>query len=511
MSDEDVVATVWHALLNRLASDARVTKQALGFLSLIDPVAVVGQNLYVDVPNDVTKNMIETRIMPLIAEYLESHPDDGQPNQLILRVNPELEGSRVVEHSPVTVAATSINAPGATAGGPAANSLNFSAASNVSQSPVAQNPVAQTSATPAHSLNELPSFLSGSGALDVRNHETRLNPKYTFDTFVIGGSNRFAHAASFAVAEDPARSYNPLFIYGASGLGKTHLLHAIGHYTIALHPRRKVRYVSSEEFTNEFISSIQSNKAADFQASYRDIDVLLIDDIQFLQRAEQTQEAFFQIFNTLYNNNKQVVITSDKPPKDLGGFEERMVSRFAWGLMTDIQAPELETRIAILRKKADNENIKVPDEIIDYMAQRVSSNIRELEGTLIRVIAYANLNRQPVTMQLVQTMLRDIVPVGEERTTTTSEIMNVVANFYGITVDDLCSQSRVHAIAQARQIAMYLVRELTSQSLPTIGTIFGNRDHSTVLYACRKVKEDLNRKREIYTHVTELLARIKSQ
>jgi chromosomal replication initiator protein len=474
MSDESQIASSWHSLLNRLASDSRVTKQALGFLSLVDPVALLGQNLYVDVPNDVTKSYIEMRLMPLITEYMQSNIEADAPNQLVIRINPDLETNEV-DPNPTSVSLAA---------------------------PVSQE-------TPAYSP-EVPAYLSG-GALDVRNQETRLNPKYTFNTFVIGGSNRFAHAAAFAVAEDPGRSYNPLFIYGASGLGKTHLLHAIGEYTIALHPRRKVRYVSSEEFTNEFISSIQSNKTADFQASYRDVDMLLIDDIQFLQRAEQTQEAFFQIFNTLYNNNKQVVITSDKPPVELGGFEERMLSRFAWGLMTDIHAPELETRIAILRKKADNENFKVPDEIIDYMAQRVSSNVRELEGTLIRLIAYANLNRQPVTMQLVQTILRDIVPVGEERTTTTSEIMNEVAHFYRITVDDLCSQSRVHAIAQARQIAMYLVRELTSQSLPTIGTLFGNRDHTTVLYACRKVKEDLNRKREIYTHVTEILARIKNQ
>jgi chromosomal replication initiator protein len=489
MSEEDAVAGLWDTLLNRLASDARVTKQALGFLSLIDPVAVLGQNLYVDVPNDITKHMIETRIMPLITEYMAVDAAPGAPTQLVLRVNPDLEDAKVVDPTPISVAA-------GTAGQNHTDQGGYSD---------------QTSGGEQSGFgSELPSFLSG-GALDVRNQETRLNPKYTFDSFVIGESNRFPHAAAFAVAEDPARSYNPLFIYGPSGLGKTHLLHAIGHYTIALHPRRKIRYVSSEEFTNEFISSIQSNKAQEFQASYRDVDLLLIDDIQFLQRAEQTQEAFFQIFNTLYNNNEQVVITSDKPPKELGGFEERMLSRFAWGLMTDIQAPALETRIAILRKKADNENFKVPDEIIDYMAQRVSSNIRELEGTLIRVIAYADLNRQPVTMQLVQTILRDLVPVGEEKTTTTSEIMNEVAHFYRITVDDLCGQSRIHAIAQARQIAMYLVRELTSQSLPTIGTIFGNRDHTTVLYACKKVRDDLNRKREIYTHVTELLARIKNQ
>jgi chromosomal replication initiator protein len=473
MSEEEAVVGLWNALLARLGTDARVTGQLIGFLSLVKPVAVLGPNIYADVPNEITKSMIESRIMPLIAEHLENDNFSGASN-LVLRINPELEVARVVDPVPASVTVQPTASP------------NFS------------------------SPPEIPGYLS-QNQMDSRYSETKLNPRYTFDSFVIGGSNRFAHAAAFAVAEDPARAYNPLFIYGASGLGKTHLLHAIGHYTIALHPRRRVRYVSSEEFTNEFINAIGSNRAAEFQASYRDVDLLLIDDIQFLQRAEQTQEAFFQIFNTLYNNNKQVVITSDQPPRELGGFEERMVSRFAWGLMTDIQSPELETRIAILRKKADRENFNVSDEIIDYMAQRVSSNIRELEGTLIRVTAYANLNRQPVNMQLVQTVLRDLVPLGEDKTTTSTAIINEVAAFYGMTVDDLCGQTRKSAVAKARQIAMYICREQTDLSLPKIGELFGGRDHTTVLYAYRKVRDDLNRKRETYTHITEILGRIKNR
>jgi chromosomal replication initiator protein len=277
-----------------------------------------------------------------------------------------------------------------------------------------------------------------------------------------------------------------------------------------LHPRRKVRYVSSEEFTNEFINAIQTNKNTEFQAAYRDIDLLLIDDIQFLQGKEQTQEAFFHTFNTLHNANKQVVITSDKPPQQLEGFEERMLTRFSWGLMTDIQAPELETRIAILRKKAESDRFKVPDEILEYMAQRVSSNIRELEGTLIRVMAFANLNHQPINMQLVQTVLRDLAPVSESNMTTPSEIMSTVAAFYRVSVDDLSGSSRVQAIAQARQIAMYLCRDQTNLSLPKIGQLFGNRDHTTVLYATKKIGADMSRKREIYSHVTEILTRIKN-
>jgi len=465
MSDEDVVATLWHSLLTRLANDQRVSRQAMGFLNLVEPVAILGETLFVDVPNPITQGMIEQRIMHVILEYMATNADFGGPTRLQLNVNKDLEGTKLVDSEP----------------------------------PFAPEPV----------VTEVPSYLTG-GALDLRNFETRLNPKYTFDTFVIGGSNRFAHAAAFAVAEEPAKSYNPLFIYGESGLGKTHLLHAIGHYTIALHQRKKVRYVSSEEFTNEFINAIQNNKNSEFQAAYRDIDLLLIDDIQFLEGKEQTQEAFFHTFNTLHNNNKHVVITSDKPPSEMAGFEERMLTRFSWGLMTDIQAPELETRIAILRKKAENDRVRIPDEIFEYMAQRVSSNIRALEGALIRVTAFANLNHQPITMQLVQTVLLDIIPIGDDKNTTPAEIMSMVSSFYGISQDDLSGTSRTQAIAQARQIAMYICREQTGLSLPKIGQLFGGRDHSTVLYACNKIREDMNRKREIYSHVTDILNRIKS-
>lgn len=496
MSDEDAVATLWHALLTNLANDERVSRQALGFLNLIEPVAILGETLFAEVPNEITKGMIEQRVMSVISSHMAANADFGGPIRLQLSVNADLEDNKFVEpevearvYVPqvVSTPASALNNGNVGFGG---SGLSASGSINAANS-------------------EVPAYLSG-GALDVRPFDTRLNPKYTFETFVIGGSNRFAHAAAFAVAEEPAKSYNPLFIYGDSGLGKTHLLHAIGHYTIALHPKKKVRYVSSEEYTNEFINSIQTNRETEFQAAYRDIDLLLIDDIQFLSGKVQTQETFFHTFNTLHNNNKQVVITSDKPPKDMAGFEDRMLTRFSWGLMTDIQAPELETRIAILRKKADNDRLRVPDEIIEYMAQRVSSNIRELEGTLIRVMAFANLNHQPINMALVQTVLRDIVQVGDETSTTPAEIMSTVAAFYGISQADLSGSSRVQAIAQARQIAMYLCREQTSLSLPKIGQLFGGRDHSTVLYACNKIREDMNRKREIYSHVTDIITRIKS-
>ena len=339
--------------------------------------------------------------------------------------------------------------------------------------------------------------------------DTRLNPKYTFDNFVIGQSNRFAHAAAVAVAEAPAKAYNPLFIYGDSGLGKTHLLHAIGHYAMSLYPGIRVRYVAREEFTNDFINSIANNRGSVFQARYRDIDILLIDDIQFLQGKAETQEAFFHTFNTLHDHNKQVVITSDVPPKHLTGFEDRMRSRFEWGLITDVQAPDLETRIAILRKKAQSEKLQIPDEVLEYIATMVSSNIRELEGTLIRVTAFASLNRTTVDMQLVQTVLKDLITLDDDNVISPVDIINHTADYFKLSVDDLYGSSRSQAVATARQIAMYLCRELTSLSLPKIGQLFGNRDHTTVMYANKKISDLMKERRSIYNQVTELTSRIK--
>ena len=336
-----------------------------------------------------------------------------------------------------------------------------------------------------------------------------LNPKYSFESFVTGGSNRFAHAAAFAVAEAPAEAYNPLFIYGSSGLGKTHLLHAIGHYALTLKPRLKVRYVSSEEFTNDFINAIQNNKTAEFQAQYRDVDILLVDDIQFLQGKDQTQEAFFHTFNTLHDHNKQVVITSDLRPKQLAGFEERMLSRFEWGLITDIQAPEFETRVAILRKKAAMERIQVPDEVIEYMAARVSSNIRELEGTLIRVTAFANLNRQPIDMDLIQVVLKDTLSFAGDSNVSPMSIISATAEYYKLSPDDITGSGRQQAVALARQIAMHICRELTDLSLPKIGLYFGSRDHTTVMYATKKISEQMRERRYIYNQVSEIIQKIK--
>ncbi|MFI8947756.1 chromosomal replication initiator protein DnaA [Streptomyces sp. NPDC053750] len=340
----------------------------------------------------------------------------------------------------------------------------------------------------------------------------RLNPKYLFDTFVIGASNRFAHAAAVAVAEAPAKAYNPLFIYGESGLGKTHLLHAIGHYARSLYPGTRVRYVSSEEFTNEFINSIRDGKGDSFRKRYREMDILLVDDIQFLADKESTQEEFFHTFNTLHNANKQIVLSSDRPPKQLVTLEDRLRNRFEWGLITDVQPPELETRIAILRKKAVQEQLNAPPEVLEFIASRISRNIRELEGALIRVTAFASLNRQPVDLGLTEIVLKDLIPGGEDSTPeiTSTAIMGATADYFGLTVEDLCGSSRGRQLVTARQIAMYLCRELTDLSLPKIGALFGGRDHTTVMHADRKIRNLMAERRSIYNQVTELTNRIKN-
>ena len=340
---------------------------------------------------------------------------------------------------------------------------------------------------------------------------SQLNPRYIFETFVIGASNRFAHAAAVAVAEAPAKAYNPLFIYGESGLGKTHLLHAIGAYAKELYGSVRVRYVSSEEFTNDFINSIRDDKASAFQRRYRDLDVLLVDDIQFLENKERTQEEFFHTFNTLYNANKQIVISSDRPPKQLTTLEDRLRSRFEWGLITDIQPPELETRIAILRKKAAQDKLNAPDDVLEYIASKISSNIRELEGALIRVTAFASLNRQGVDLALAEIVLKDLIPTGAGPEITSATIMAQTAAYFSLTLDDLCGTSRSRVLVNARQIAMYLCRELTELSLPKIGQTFGGRDHTTVMHADRKIRQLMAERRSIYNQVTELTNRIKSQ
>jgi chromosomal replication initiator protein len=338
-----------------------------------------------------------------------------------------------------------------------------------------------------------------------------LNPKYVFDSFVIGNSNRFAHAAAVAVAEAPARAYNPLFIYGDSGLGKTHLLHAIGHYAARMFPNVRVRYVSTEEFTNEFINLVHSGRAEDFRRRYRDIDFLLIDDIQFLERAERTQEEFFHTFNTLHNASKQIVITSDRAPKKLTTLEDRLRTRFEWGLITDVQAPDLETRIAILRKKAYGERLQVPDPVLEFIASKVQTNIRELEGALIRVTAFASLNKQQVDLPLAELVLKDLISDEQGPQITAAIIMAATAEYFSVTMEELQGSNRSRTLVNARQIAMYLCRELTELSLPRIGASFGGKDHTTVMHAVKKITNLMSERRATYTQVTELTARIKSR
>ncbi|MGI9084711.1 MAG: chromosomal replication initiator protein DnaA [Aeromicrobium sp.] len=341
--------------------------------------------------------------------------------------------------------------------------------------------------------------------------EARLNPRYLFENFVIGSSNRFAHAAAVAVAEAPGKSYNPLVIHGESGLGKTHLLHAIGHYVLSLYPSSRVRYVNTEEFTNDVINAIQERKTAELKRKYREIDVLLVDDLQFLEKKESTQAEFFHTFNALHNENKQIVMTSDRPPKALRTLEERLRNRFEWGLQTETLPPDLETRIAILRKKAANEKLTVPADVMEFIASRVQTNIRELEGALIRATAFANLQKATVDMQLAQMVLKDLVAEGEEPDITIGHIMAQTATYSEFSIDDLCSANRTRNLVLARQIAMYLCRELTDMSLPKIGQEFGGRDHTTVMHAERKIRKLMAEKHAVYNQVTELTNRIKQQ
>ncbi|MDJ1114064.1 chromosomal replication initiator protein DnaA [Microbacterium dauci] len=459
---------VWIAVLDVLATDDRVTPQMQGFISLAVAQGVMGGTLYLDVPNDLTAAQLNKRLRGPILEALAQVDAEPAASTFRVVVNPELGDAHLTAPVPV------------------------------------QSALAPTSLAPARPAGEEYSEPVASTARS----DTRLNPKYTFDNFVIGQSNRFAHAAAVAVAEAPAKAYNPLFIYGDSGLGKTHLLHAIGDYAINLYAGIKVRYVSSEEFTNDFINSIVNNRASAFQARYRDVDILLIDDIQFLQGRAETQEAFFHTFNQLHDHDKQVVITSDVPPRHLTGFEDRMRSRFEWGLITDVQAPDLETRIAILRKKAQSERLQVPDEVLEYIATKVSSNIRELEGALIRVSAFASLNRSNLDISLAQTVLRDIVDQDDANVISPTDIISATAQYFRLTVDDLYGSSRSQSVATARQIAMYLCRERTSLSLPKIGQLFGNRDHTTVMYAYKKISELMKERRSIYNQVSEITSQL---
>jgi chromosomal replication initiator protein len=471
----DDLAQIWGHVVSELGTSPDITPRQLAFVRLARPLGLFDGTLLLAVGNDFTKDYLESRVRTEVTLALSEAI--GREARFAVSVDPDLD-----DQAP----------PLPPAPAPA---------------PVVEVAPARTAApySPPTSDADVPS--GRRAAVDP----ARLNPKYVFETFVPGSSNRFAHAAALAVAEAPAKAYNPLFIYGNSGLGKTHLLHAIGHYAQNLYPTIRVRYVNSEEFTNDFINSIGEGKAGAFQRRYREVDVLLIDDIQFLQGKEQTMEEFFHTFNTLHNANKQVVITSDLPPKELNGFEDRMRSRFEWGLITDVQPPDLETRIAILRKKAGSEGLKAPDDVLEHIASKISSNIRELEGALIRVTAFANLNRQQVDMSLAEIVLKDLITDDDSAEITATTVIGQTAMYFGLTIEDLCGSSRSRVLVTARQIAMYLCRELTDLSLPKIGQAFGGRDHTTVMHANRKIRELMAERRSIYNQVTELTNRIKQQ
>ena len=474
--EDNPLASVWTEVISNL-SDGILTPQQRAFVALTRPLGLVEDTALVAAPNEFTKDVLEARLRPVVVQALSQTL--GREIRLAVTVDPTI-----------------------------APAIDEEATDEVADATYADD-TDDTADLASEGRNE--DSRPGTGSPGTRLEDGRLNAKYTFDTFVIGSSNRFAHAAAVAVAEQPARAYNPLFIYGGSGLGKTHLLHAIGHYTRTLYKGTRVRYVSSEEFTNEFINSIRDDKAAVFQRRYRDVDVLLVDDIQFLSGKVQTQEEFFHTFNTLHNANKQIVVTSDLPPKQLQDFEDRMRSRFEWGLITDVQPPDLETRIAILRKKSVQERLVAPPEVLEFIASKISSNIRELEGALIRVTAFASLNRQPVDLAITEIVLKDLFPSESGPEITAAQIMAAAASYFGVTVEELCGSSRSRVLVTARQIAMYLCRELTDLSLPKIGQAFGGRDHTTVMHADRKIRQLMAERRSLFNQVTDLTSRIKSQ
>jgi chromosomal replication initiator protein len=497
---------VWARSLDGLA-DLQIQPHQRAWLKLTRPLGLVENTALIATPNEFVKEQLETRLRPLVTQALSQQL--GRDIQLAVTVDPApvVTGPGGPADGDLAPGRAGLRPQGLTGPGGPAEILGADHDLGHASRDEAPRDAAHE---PAHHDPGRGGALPP-GPAGPRLGGTRLNSKYTFETFVIGSSNRFAHAAAVAVAEAPAKAYNPLFVYGDSGLGKTHLLHAIGHYAQTLYSGLKVRYVSSEEFTNDFINMIRDGKQDGFRRRYRDVDVLLVDDIQFLENKEGTQEEFFHTFNTLHNASKQIVISSDRAPKRLVTLEDRLRSRFEWGLLTDVQPPELETRIAILRRKAIQEGLNAPPEVLEYIASRISTNIRELEGALIRVTAFASLNRQSVDLQLAEIVLKDLIPEAHGPQITIATIMGQTASYFGLSIEDLCGTSRSRVLVTARHIAMYLCRELTDLSLPKIGQQFGGRDHTTVINADRKIRSLMAERRSIYTQVTELTNRIKQQ
>jgi chromosomal replication initiator protein len=493
---------VWSALVEDLPPNQRA------WLAASRPVTLHESTAIIAVADDFTRNQIEGRLRTRLEDALGASFD--RQVRIAVTVDPELGGLDRTERPATGYGGSEFRGTGEYGGAIGAPTPGPDLDDQDPDEP-SMNPLVNLSTNPLDVPTPAPSPADrpGTGVGSVM--ETRLNPKYIFETFVIGSSNRFAHAAAVAVAEAPGKAYNPLLIYGDSGLGKTHLLHAIGHYVRSLFSGARVRYVSSEEFTNEFINAIRDDRQDRFKRRYRDVDVLLIDDIQFLEGKIQTQEEFFHTFNTLHNANKQIVITSDRAPKRLEALEDRLRNRFEWGLITDVQPPDLETRIAILRKKAATERMTAPPDVLEFIASKIQTNIRELEGALIRVTAFASLNRQPVDLTLAEIVLKDLIPEGGEPEITAALIIAQTAAYFGLSIDDLCGPSRSRVLVTGRQISMYLCRELTELSLPKIGQQFGGRDHTTVMHADKKIRQLLAERRSVYNQVTELTNRIKQQ
>jgi len=559
VGDANDLATVWDAATDELA-DGIVSAQQRAYLRLTRLRAIVEDTALLSVPDAFTRDQIESRLRPAITDALSRRL--GRPIQVAVTVRPAEDaptvpaarsGDRLFDDpagplEPVAVGDKAAEPAGAVAeegmldldgiergrrgGAPEPEGRTYETVRDGRDSAYdgyetagsgGWGPTASSAAAVAARAQLDESVAppaqrpmgAGTGREERRPPGTdsggnRLNPKYTFETFVIGASNRFAHAASLAIAEAPARAYNPLFIWGESGLGKTHLLHAAGNYAQRLFPGMRVKYVSTEEFTNDFINSLRDDRKASFKRSYRDIDVLLVDDIQFIEGKEGIQEEFFHTFNTLHNANKQIVISSDRPPKQLATLEDRLRTRFEWGLITDVQPPELETRIAILRKKAQMDRLDVPGDVLELIASSIERNIRELEGALIRVTAFASLNKTTIDKSLAEIVLRDLISDSSTMQISTATIMAVTAEYFQITVEELRGPGKTRALAQSRQIAMYLCRELTDLSLPRIGQAFG-RDHTTVMYAEKKIRGEMAERREIFDHVTELTTRIRQR
>ena len=493
------LAQLWTTIVEGTAPAQRV------WLATSKPVMHAENTFVIAVPNEFTMNQYVSKLRTWVEDTLTEHL--GHSTRLVVTIDPKLDTGESA-------------APARVEEGTLDGAHTESRPTESRERPTAARTPERTERPAGHEPGRRsgpPSDLSTKQQVQewlrpvTSGFDSPLNPRYTFETFVIGASNRFAHAAAVAAAEAPGKAYNPLLVYGDSGLGKTHLLHAIGHYVRNLYAGARIRYVSSEEFTNEFINAIRDDRAALFQKKYREVDVLLIDDIQFLEGKIQTQEEFFHTFNALHNANKQIVISSDRPPKRLEQLEDRLRNRFEWGLLTDVQPPDLETRIAILRKKAAADRLIAPPEVLEFIASRIQTNIRELEGALIRVTAFASINRQEVDLTLAEIVLKDLIPEGGDPEVTAGLIIAQTASYFGFSIEELCGPSRTRALVTARQIAMYLCRELTDLSLPKIGQQFGGRDHTTVMNADRRIRKDLAERRNVFHQVTELTTRVKQQ